>query len=111
MAPIMTDKPSSPGLDDRTHAVHAWTRYRRMLLAMAAAGMAISLAVVGLLWWSSGPLPWIFIGLTVFGVWATFMMAAALMGLMFLSSGTGHDDHVDDRFSEDVLEAHEREQP
>jgi hypothetical protein len=25
------------------------------------------------------------------------MMAAALMGLVFLSSGTGHDEAVDDR--------------
>lgn len=81
-----------------------------MLLAMAAAGMAISLAVVGLLWWSSGPLPWIFVGLTVFGVWSTFMMAAALMGLMFLSSGTGHDAQVDDRVSEELLDRHERPQ-
>jgi len=104
----MTDSSTGPGLDDRHHAAHAWARYRRMLLAMAAAGMAIAFAVVGLLWWSSGPLPWIFIGLTVFGVWTTFMMAAALMGLMFLSSGTGHDAHVDDRFSEELLEAHER---
>lgn len=92
-----------PGLDDKTHAAHAWARFRRMLWAMAAAAMAISLAVVAFLWWSSGPLPWIFMGLTIFGVWATIMMAAALMGLMFLSSGTGHDHQVEDRFSKDIL--------
>jgi uncharacterized membrane protein len=93
-----------PGLTDRHHASHAWKRFRRILWAMAAAAMAISLAVVAFLWWSSGPLPWVFIGLTIFGVWATIMMAAALMGLMFLSSGTGHDHQVEDRISKEVLD-------
>ncbi len=96
--------PPGPGLDNKRHADHAWKRFRQILWAMAAAATAVSLAVVAYLWWSSGPLPWIFIGLTVFGVWATIMMAAALMGLMFLSSGTGHDHKVEDRVSKDVLE-------
>jgi hypothetical protein len=43
------------------------------------------------------------VGLTVAGVWATIMMAALLMGLMFLSSGTGHDHQVEDRVSDQVL--------
>ena len=96
-----------PGLDDPRHANHAWTRFRRIMWAMAAGAAACSLLAVALLWWSSGPLPWIFVGLIVFGVWFTMMMAAALMGLMFLSSGTGHDHKVDDRFSEEILEKHE----
>jgi hypothetical protein len=70
---------------------------------MAAAAMAFSLAVVAGLWWVDGPLPWIFIGLTLAGIWATIMMAALLMGLMFLSSGTGHDEKIEDRISQEVL--------
>jgi hypothetical protein len=105
----MNKAPSTqpPGLDDPRYANHAWRRFRRMLFAMAAAAMAFALAVVAYLWGSDGPLPWIFVGLTIFGIWATIMMAALLMGLMFLSSGTGHDHKVEDRISKDVLEKHE----
>ncbi len=94
---------SPPGLDDPHHAAHAWGRFRRMMGAMGAAAMACALAVVGGLWWWDGPLPWIFVGLIVFGVWTTIMMAALLMGLMFLSSGTGHDGRIEDRVSKEVL--------
>lgn len=101
--PTLMNKPHGPGLDDKHHAAHAWTRFRRILTAMGAAAMAVALLVVAYLWWSSGPLPILFVVLTVAGVWATIMMAAALMGLMFLSSGTGHDHHVEDRISKEVL--------
>jgi hypothetical protein len=92
-----------PGLDDPRYANHAWTRFRRILVAMGAVGMAFALAIVAYLWWRDGPLPLIFVGLTIVGVWATIMMAALLMGLMFLSSGTGHDDQIEDRVSKAVL--------
>ncbi|MBO9576533.1 MAG: hypothetical protein J7494_12405 [Sphingobium sp.] len=101
--------PTPPGLDDPRYRAHAWKRFYRILRAMAALGMACALAVVALLWWLDGALPLIFIGLTIAGVWATIMMAGVLMGLMFLSSGTGHDDQVEDRVSKDVLESHGEE--
>ncbi|HZV17120.1 MAG TPA: hypothetical protein VFF84_00290 [Sphingobium sp.] len=92
-----------PGLDDRRNAAFAWSRFRKMLRAMAAASLAFSFAMAALVWWLSGPLPIVFVIMTVVGVWATIMMAALLMGLMFLSSGTGHDEQVEDRVSKDVL--------
>ena len=98
----MTKHP--PGLDDPRYANHAWARFRLILWAMSAVGMAVALTVVGYLWWRDGPLPLVFVGLTIAGVWATLMMAALLMGLMFLSSGTGHDHQVEDRVSKDVLD-------
>jgi hypothetical protein len=110
---VTTPPPASPpasGLDDAAHAAHAWARFRRILLAMAAAAMALALGVIAYLWWSAGPLPWLFIAFTIFGIWATFMMAALLMGLMFLSSGTGHDHSIEDRVSPDVLETHDKRQ-
>ena len=98
---MTTTRPS--GLDDSEQAAFAWARFRKILLAMAAGSLAVALGVVGILWALSGPLPWLFAGMVAGGVWATLMMAALLMGLMFLSSGTGHDAQVDDRISEDVL--------
>ena len=100
MAATMTQ---SSGLDDPHHASFAWARFRRILWAMSAFSLAAGLAVAGLIWWTNGPVPWIFVVMIVVGVWATIMMAALLMGLMFLSSGTGHDDQIDDRISQDVL--------
>jgi len=101
MAAAMT---TGPGLDDKSQAQFAWARFRRILWAMGAASIAVALAVVAFLWWTSGPLPWLFIAFVIFGVFATMMLAALLMGLMFLSSGTGHDDQVIDRVSEQVLD-------
>ena len=100
MSRTMTEQ---SGLDDRYHAQFAWARFRTIMWAMAATSLAVGLGVAGLLWWLRGPLPWLFVGMTVGGVWATIMMAALLMGLMFLSSGTGHDHQVEDRTSAEAL--------
>jgi hypothetical protein len=69
---------------------------------MALIGLLAALAVASLLWWISGPLPWLFLSLILFGVWATVMTSTLLMGLMFLSSGTGHDHDVIDPVSQHV---------
>lgn len=92
------DRPK--GLDDRRLAAFAWARYRRILRIMALGALLVALLVAGYLWWSSGPLPWLFLLFTMAGIWTTIMMAAALMGLMFLSSGTGHDEIIEDRAGE-----------
>lgn len=99
-------EPSS--LDDPRYARFAWARFRKILWIIAGVSLLVGLAVAGLLWWIRGPLPWLFLGMTVGGVWATIMMAGFLMGLMFLSSGTGHDHSVEDPLSEDVLGETER---
>lgn len=91
------------GLDDKAQAAFAWARFRRILWGMSAVSIAIALAVVAFLWATNGPLPWLFVAFVIFGVFATMMLAALLMGLMFLSSGTGHDDQVVDPISEQVL--------
>ncbi len=82
-------------LDDPAYAAFAWGRYRRLmawmtLVAAIAAGVALAV-----LWRALGPLPIHMAIATVLGVGASVMMAAALMGLVFLSSGTGHDEAVD----------------
>lgn len=85
-----------PGLDDPAQAAFAWARFRRIIAWMAA---ATAVAVVLSLVWLSlqfGPLSWVTIIATAIGLSATIMLAAVLMGLIFLSSGTGHDEAVDD---------------
>ena len=87
---------SAPGLDDRRYAAFAWRRFRRVLAGVALAGAAAT----GACWWwidaVYGPLGWGATLALVGGVFATILMAGALMGLAFLSSGSGHDEAVRD---------------
>jgi hypothetical protein len=46
------------------------------------------------------PLPMILA--TIGGVWCTFMLGTALMSLAFLSSGTGHDEQIEDRLKREA---------
>jgi hypothetical protein len=86
-----------PGLDDPDYAAFAWARYRRMLgwMVLAAVGsVGIAIYILDQVY---GPLSWVAILAAIGGFGGTIMMAAALMGLAFLSSGTGHDEDVDRR--------------
>jgi hypothetical protein len=84
------------GLSDPQAAQFAWRRFRTILFYMNLASLSIAGAGVGLIWYGSDELPWIFAALSFGGIYLTLLMAAALMGLMFLSNGTGHDKDVMD---------------
>lgn len=88
------------GLDDPAYAAFAWRRYRRVMAWMALIAAACAGAAVYALWRWTGPMPIHMIVATVLGVGLTILMAAALMGLIFLSSGSGHDEAVE-RFDQD----------
>lgn len=92
-----------PDLSDPDYAAFAWGRYRRLLrwMTLAATG-AVIVSLAGL-WWAKGPLHLHMIIGTALGVFFSVMLAAALMGLLFLSSGTGHDETIQD-FSKDEHE-------
>ena len=83
-------------LDDPEYAAFAWGRFKRILRWMAlAALLTAGLAELVLYLWL-GELNFVTASATFLGVFVTMMVAAALMGLMFLSSGTGHDERVED---------------
>ena len=83
------------GLDAPDYAAFAWRRFRRMLAWMAlAAALAVAIAI-WVLEAVYGPRAWVAILAAIGGFGGTIMMAAALMGLVFLSSGTGHDEDVE----------------
>lgn len=83
-----------PGLSDPATADHAWRRFRSILHYMNLVSIMVAGAGVGLIAYHRDGLPWLFAGLSFAGIYLTLMMAAALMGLMFLSNGTGHDEDV-----------------
>lgn len=87
------------GLDDPAYARFAWARYRRILGWMAAVSALFAGAALFWLGAHRGEVP-LQMGIAVTaGVFFTTFLTAALMGLVFLSSGTGHDDRIDDPFA------------
>ena len=89
-------------LDKDATAKIAWARYRRLMRGMV---MVSLIAVVGALVWlrfSMGEALSIhMIIATAAGVGLSVMLGAALMGLVFLSSGSGHDEAIEDPFEND----------
>jgi len=90
----VTRKPSS--LSDPDYAAFAWGRYRRLMGWMTLVAAITILAALVYLRASIGPLRWQVIIATIAGVGLTVLLGAGLMGLAFLSSGTGHDQDVVD---------------
>jgi hypothetical protein len=84
-------------LDDPEYARFAWARYRRLLAWSGVVGLIASAVAVWLVGNAYGRLGWVAALATVGGVTGSVLMAGALMGLAFLSSGTGHDEAVDSR--------------
>ncbi|WP_333574277.1 hypothetical protein [Sphingomonas sp.] len=90
------------GLDDPRYAAFAWGRFRRILWGMAVVAVLAAGIAEYWLWATMGELHIVTAIATFLGVFFTIMMAAALMGLMFLSSGSGHDAQVEDPLKDEV---------
>lgn len=89
--------PAAPtGLDDPDYAAFAWARYRRVMRWMALASAVVVAAAILLLDYLYGPLSWVALLAAIGGFGGTALLTAALMGLVFLSSGSGHDEAVKD---------------
>lgn len=98
-------------LDEQEIAKVAWARYRRLMLGMAGVSLVAVLAALSYLSFELGD------GLTIHmiiatsaGVGLSVLLGAALMGLVFLSSGSGHDESIEDPF-EDELDKHDPPPP
>lgn len=91
---------SNPGLDDPDYARFAWGRFRRLILWMALASAIAAGAGLAALRFMIGPVPMHMAIATGLGTFFSVMLAAALMGLVFLSNGTGHDDTIVDPFED-----------
>lgn len=84
-------------LDDPDKAAFAWARYKRLLAFMAAVTfvtVAGALVLLGQLVEDASIHFYLATGLAIAG---SMLLMAALMGLVFLSNGTGHDETIGDR--------------
>lgn len=87
--------PRSP-LDDPATATHAWARYRRLMRWMMLITVTMVVGAVVVLYRKNGPVSVHFYIATALGIGFAMLLTSALMGLVFLSNGTGHDDAIID---------------
>jgi len=92
--------PRSP-LDDPEVAAHAWGRFRRILRWMMLVTVTLVLGSLWVLYRSNGMESIHLYIATALGIAFTMLLASALMGLIFLSAGTGHDDAIADKLEEE----------
>lgn len=84
-------------LENPELAAIAWGRYKRLMRNWALVTLVVCAGLIAYLAWEFG-LPSIHLYIaTVLGTAGFMMLTVALMALLFLSSGTGHDEAVDER--------------
>ncbi|MBT2135284.1 hypothetical protein KK137_13180 [Croceibacterium sp. LX-88] len=95
-------------LDDPSTSAHAWARYKRLMKWMFAFTLAV--VVVALVWvYLTAGMPSIHLFIaTALGVGLAVLLMSALMGLVFLSSGTGHDESISEVEDRDQADGRKR---
>jgi hypothetical protein len=84
-------------LDDPHYARFAWARYWRLMRGMTWLTIAVVAIALSFMWWRNGDFASIHLYIaTAAGVSMAMLLTAALMGLVFLSNGSGHDAAIDD---------------
>jgi hypothetical protein len=92
--------PLSP-LEDPDKAAHAWARYKRLMRFMVGVTVVVVVAALVLLYLQNGMVSIHFYIATGLGIGVAMLLMSALMGLVFLSNGTGHDEAVIDPSKDD----------
>ncbi|MFC4293902.1 hypothetical protein ACFO0A_02390 [Novosphingobium tardum] len=87
-------------LDDPDRAAFAWARYRRLMKFMGVVTVIAVVVSLTLIYRDNGMVSIHLYIATALGIGVMMMLMAALMGLVFLSSGSGHDEAIDDPLEE-----------
>lgn len=85
-------------LDDPDYSRFAWNRFRRLMWWMFGFTLIVTAIALTTFWWTNGFVSIHFFIATAGAIIASIMLMAGLMGLVFLSSGSGHDEAIDDPF-------------
>lgn len=88
-------------LDDPHKAAFAWARYFRLMRLMVLVTIATVAVALVFLSRTVGAVSAHFYIATGLGIGASMLLMSALMGLVFLSNGTGHDDSIVDPLAQD----------
>lgn len=84
-------------LDDPANAAHAWARYRQIMKLLMTVTVITVTVALGLLFAFNGAISVHYYIAVALGISFTMLLGGGLMGLAFLSNGTGHDESVDNR--------------
>lgn len=88
-------------LDDPEKAAFAWSRFRRLMRFMFLVTVGVVVIALFLLYREHGSVSVHFFIATALGIGLMMLLTSALMGLVFLSSGTGHDDSVNNSLDQE----------
>ncbi len=88
--------PQKSPLQDPQAAAFAWARYRRLMKFMFLLTTGTVIVAIAILYKFNGMVSVHFYIATALGIGFAMLLMSALMGLVFLSSGTGHDETVED---------------
>jgi hypothetical protein len=89
-------------LDDAAYSGFAWRRYWRLMRWMFAFTISVTALVLGIFYSQYGMISIHFYIATAGAIIASLLLATSLMGLVFLSSGSGHDESIEDPFEDEV---------
>ena len=81
-------------LSDPAQAARAWARFRWIMRWVTVTAILAVMAALFYLWFDGSPLTAAAIIATSAGVSLSVLLGGALMALVFMSSGTGHDEDV-----------------
>ena len=79
---------------DIERAAAAWGRYKAMMKWMGLAAVTAVLLALIYLKSTGGPVPIHMLIATIAGVGLSVLLGTGLMGLVFLSNNSGHDDEI-----------------
>ncbi|WP_106640854.1 hypothetical protein [Allosphingosinicella vermicomposti] len=83
----------------------AWRRYKKLMTWMALAALVSVIAALIYVYSSNEDVPIHMAIATIAGVGFSVLLGTALMGLVFLSNASGHDDSAMGRGAQDDSEA------
>lgn len=87
--------PQTP-FDNPELAASAWARYRRLMRWMMLLTITMVVGALVMLYRTNGLVSVHFYIATALGIGFAMLLMSALMGLVFLSNGSGHDHSVID---------------
>jgi uncharacterized protein (DUF2062 family) len=90
--PRRTTAQETARLEEVQRAARAWSRYKKMMKWMLLAAGLTVLAALGWLKAMGEPMPIHMVIATIAGVGLSVLVGTGLMGLVFLSNSSGHDD-------------------
>ena len=88
-------------LDDPATAAFAWARFRRLMWLMLGVTITMVIGACVVLYRENGFVSIHFYIATALGIGFMMLLTSALMGLVFLSHGTGHDNAIIDPLEDD----------